>query len=154
MLEVLSSAAPAEIEIEITESLFMADGDKNLAKDKLATLRETGITIAIDDFGTGYSSLSYIAHLPIDTLKIDRSFIIDMATSAQNMAIVKTIISLAHSLTLKVVAEGVETEQQATLLRQLGCDQVQGFVFSRPLPADAIEPLLTRQAALPQIARV
>ncbi|MES2934521.1 MAG: EAL domain-containing protein [Pseudomonadota bacterium] len=154
VLEVLSSAAPAEIEIEITESLFMADGDKNLAKDKLATLRETGITIAIDDFGTGYSSLSYIAHLPIDTLKIDRSFIIDMATSAQNMAIVKTIISLAHSLTLKVVAEGVETEQQATLLRQLGCDQVQGFVFSRPLPADAIEPLLTRQAALPQIARV
>jgi len=119
--------------------------DENI--EKLATLRAAGITVAIDDFGTGYSSLSYIARLPIDTLKIDRSFIIDMGISADHMAIVSTIISLAHALNMSVVAEGVETIEQLHLLKLLRCDQIQGFLFNRPLPFDEIETLLIQISA-------
>jgi EAL domain-containing protein (putative c-di-GMP-specific phosphodiesterase class I) len=98
-----------------------------------------GVSIAIDDFGTGFSSLGYLSKLPVDTLKIDRSFVTDMTTGPQGLALVSTIISLAHSLTLKVVAEGVETEEQSRLLRLLDCDEMQGFLFSKPVPREIFE---------------
>ena len=105
----------------------------------LQAIRAMGITIAIDDFGTGFSSLSYLAKLPVDTLKIDRSFVIDMTDGPEGLALVSTIINLAHSLKLKVVAEGVETEEQSRLLRLLDCDEMQGYLFSKPVPCDIFE---------------
>ena len=105
----------------------------------LQALRDLGIHIAIDDFGTGFSSLSYLSKFPVDTLKIDRSFVIEMTDSPQGLALVSTIISLAHALQLKVVAEGVETEEQARLLRLLNCEEMQGYLFSKPVPADVFE---------------
>jgi EAL domain-containing protein (putative c-di-GMP-specific phosphodiesterase class I) len=105
-----------------------------------------GVTIAIDDFGTGFSSLSYLSKLPVDTLKIDRSFVTDMTASQQGLALVSTIINLAHSLKLKVVAEGVETEEQSRVLRLLKCDEMQGYLFSKPVPSETFE---TRFLAAP-----
>ena len=105
----------------------------------LRAIRAMGLTVAIDDFGTGFSSLSYLAKLPADTLKIDRSFVIDMTQGPEGLALVSTIINLAHGLKLKVVAEGVETEEQSRLLRLLGCDEMQGFYFSEPLPGEVFE---------------
>ena len=107
--------------------------------DTLQAIRTMGVSIAIDDFGTGFSSLSYLAKLPVDTLKIDRSFVIDMTAGPEGLALVSTIINLAHSMTLKVVAEGVETEEQSRLLRLLRCDEMQGFLFSKPVPAEIFE---------------
>jgi EAL domain-containing protein (putative c-di-GMP-specific phosphodiesterase class I) len=95
-----------------------------------------GLPIAIDDFGTGFSSLSYLAKLPVDTIKIDRSFIMEMTTGPEGLALVSSIISLCHSLKLKVVAEGVEAEEQFRLLRLLGCDEIQGYYVSKPLSAE------------------
>ena len=109
---------------------------------KLSAIREMGLHIAIDDFGTGYSSLGYLAKLPVHALKIDRSFIVTMTSNPQSMTIVSTIISLAHSLDLKVIAEGVDAEEQARSLRRLGCDEMQGYLFSRPVPPDKVEDLL------------
>lgn len=133
------------LDLEITESLIMEDIEANI--EKLRTVREMGLGIAIDDFGTGYSSLSYIAKLPVDTLKIDRSFIIDLGGSSESMTIVSTMISLAHSLNLKVVAEGVETEEQSKLLRLLRCDQMQGYLYSPPVPLERIEVMLMEKTA-------
>ncbi len=130
------------LELEITESLLMEDIERNIGR--LKTLRDLGVTIAIDDFGTGYSSLNYLARLPMDTLKIDRSFVVGMAQSPESRTIVSTIISLAHSLGLKAVAEGVETEEQLNLLRLLKCDEMQGFLISRPVAPDEIASFLTR----------
>jgi PAS domain S-box-containing protein/diguanylate cyclase (GGDEF)-like protein len=124
------------LELEITESLLMEDIERNI--ERLKTLRDLGVTIAIDDFGTGYSSLNYLARLPMDTLKIDRSFVVGMIQSPESRTIVSTIISLAHSLGLIVVAEGVETEDQMNLLRLLNCDEVQGFLLGRPVPSDEV----------------
>jgi len=132
-----AGSLPSALELEITESLIMRDVGTSIRT--LSTLREQGIHVAMDDFGTGYSSLSYIARLPIDMVKIDRSFISGMAGEGDNTAIVTTIIALAHSLNLRVVAEGVETEEQAQLLRILRCDEAQGYLFSRPLPAAEVE---------------
>jgi EAL domain-containing protein (putative c-di-GMP-specific phosphodiesterase class I) len=98
-----------------------------------------GVTIAIDDFGTGFSSLSYLSKLPVDTLKIDRSFVVDMTAGPAGLALVATITNLAHSLKLKVVAEGVETEEQSRLLRLLRCDEMQGYLFSKPVPIETFE---------------
>jgi PAS domain S-box-containing protein/diguanylate cyclase (GGDEF)-like protein len=128
------------LEIEITESLIMTDIEQNI--DKFKAIQTEDIQIAIDDFGTGYSSLSYISRLPINSLKIDRSFIMNMTTQPESMTIVSTIITLAHSMNFKVVAEGVETEEQAKLLTLLKCDEMQGFLFSKPLPPDDIYELL------------
>jgi EAL domain-containing protein (putative c-di-GMP-specific phosphodiesterase class I) len=105
----------------------------------LKAIRAMGVTIAIDDFGTGFSSLSYLSRLPVDTLKIDRSFITEMTDSQEGLALVSTIVTLAHALKLKVVAEGVETEEQVRLLGSLNCNEMQGFLFSRPLPSDSFE---------------
>jgi diguanylate cyclase (GGDEF)-like protein len=135
--------AAAGLELEITESLIMEDVKHSSAL--LLAIRAMGVTIAIDDFGTGYSSLSYLSKLPVDTLKIDRAFVNDMSAGPDGLALVSTIISLAHSLKLKVVAEGVETEEQARLLRLLKCDEMQGYLFSKPVPVDVFEArFLTR----------
>jgi EAL domain-containing protein (putative c-di-GMP-specific phosphodiesterase class I) len=107
----------------------------------LHAIRALGISIAIDDFGTGFPSLSYLAKLPVTTLKIDRSFVIDMTSGPEGLALVSTIINLAHSMKLKVVAEGVETEEQSRLLRLLNCDETQGYLFSKPAPSDIFEAL-------------
>src|SRR5258706_12278280 len=98
-----------------------------------------GVSIAIDAFGTGFASLSYLYNLPVSTLKIDRSFVIDMTVGPEGLALVSTIINLAHSLKLKVVAEGVETEEQSRLLRLLKCDEMQGYLFSKPGPSGIFE---------------
>jgi len=134
------------LEIEITESLIMQDVEANI--QKLHAIREMGVEVAIDDFGTGYSSLSYIAKLPINALKIDRAFIINMTSNADDRSIVSAIISLAHSLNLRVVAEGVETHEQAKLLRLLKCDEIQGFLFSPGVPAQQIEEFLRNKKTL------
>ena len=127
----------AGLELEITESLIMDDVQHSIAR--LQAIRAMGVSIAIDDFGTGFSSLSYLAKLPVDTLKIDRSFVIDMTGEPEGLALVSTIINLAHSLGLKVVAEGVETEEQRRLLRLLRCDEMQGYLFSEPVPGEIFE---------------
>ena len=132
------------VDLEITESLLMQDIEESIRK--LRALREAGMNIALDDFGTGHSSLAYLSRLPIDTVKIDRSFIHVMTENADATSIVSTIISLAQALRLKVVAEGVETEEQAQLLRLLRCDQMQGYLFSPPQPKEKIEALLRGQA--------
>ena len=130
------------IGIEITESVIMDDADDTVAK--LAEICRMDVQIAIDDFGTGYSSLSYLARLPVHALKIDRSFVAAMTDDPNTMTMVSTIIQLAHSLSLKVVAEGVETEEQAKILRLLKCDEMQGFLVSRPLPEPDLRNLLER----------
>lgn len=128
------------IDLEITESLIMED--IRASTEKLEALRLIGVNIAIDDFGTGYSSLAYLAKLPVQVLKIDRSFIITMLKDPNTMTLVSTIVSLAHSLNLKVVAEGVDAEEQAAVLRQLGCDELQGYLFSKPVSFDKMTVLL------------
>jgi len=128
------------VDLEITESLLMHDVDESIRK--LAALRDFRMRIALDDFGTGFSSLAYLSRLPLDTLKIDRGFVQGMTENPHDTSIVSTIISLAQALHLKVVAEGVETEPQAQLLRLLRCDEAQGYLFSRPVPAEEIEALL------------
>jgi diguanylate cyclase (GGDEF)-like protein len=132
--------ATGVLELEITESLIMQDVEANI--EKLKAVRDMGIGVTIDDFGTGYSSLAYIGSLPIDTLKIDRVFILNLARNPRDVGIVTTIISLAHSLKLKVVAEGVETQEQAKLLRLFKCDEMQGYLFSPAIPAGQVEILL------------
>jgi diguanylate cyclase len=141
---IMEGVAPAGIDLEITESLIMEDIEGSI--DKLDNVRKLGVAIAIDDFGTGYSSLSYLARLPVETLKIDRSFVHDMLQNPNAATLVQTIISMAHSLRLKVVAEGVETEEQARMLRRLRCDQMQGYLFSKPLPSAALVELLRKSA--------
>ncbi|MEO8855482.1 MAG: EAL domain-containing protein [Burkholderiaceae bacterium] len=125
------------LELEMTESLIMEDVNHSIAS--LQAIRALGVQIAIDDFGTGFSSLSYLARLPLDTLKIDRSFVQRMSTGPQGLALVSTIVDLAHAMNLVVVAEGVETEEESRLLRLLSCDEMQGYLFSKPLPADVFE---------------
>ena len=121
------------LSLEVTEGFIMHDHEKSIKV--LSRLRDLGISLAIDDFGTGYSSLSYLKHLPVDKLKIDRSFIHNITTDYQDRAIVKTIVSLSQSMHLEVLAEGVETEQQKEFLKQLGCFEIQGYLYARPLPA-------------------
>ncbi|GAX90648.1 GGDEF domain-containing protein [Effusibacillus lacus] len=131
---------PEYLELEITESIALENADRTIAT--LNELRTLGVRISIDDFGTGYSSLSYLKKFPIDTLKIDRSFVREIDTNLSDAAIVTAIITLAHSLNLKVVAEGVETPvQQAFLLKQK-CDEMQGYLFSRPVPVSSFERLM------------
>jgi EAL domain-containing protein (putative c-di-GMP-specific phosphodiesterase class I) len=123
-----------QLEIEITEGTLMQDLDHGA--EVLNQLSALGIGIAIDDFGTGYSSLAYLKRLPINTLKIDQSFLDHMQPDSQDAAIVRSIIDLGHNLQCKVVAEGVEEQSVLTQLQQLGCDSVQGFHISKPLPSD------------------
>jgi diguanylate cyclase (GGDEF)-like protein/PAS domain S-box-containing protein len=135
----------AGLDIEITETLLLTDVAENLVK--LAQIRDLGIGIALDDFGTGYSSLGYLAKLPVGTLKIDRSFVASMLDDASAMTLVSTIIWLARSLKLQTVAEGVESEEQAKILRLIGCDQMQGYLISKPLPFEEMTAFLSRTVA-------
>jgi EAL domain-containing protein (putative c-di-GMP-specific phosphodiesterase class I) len=129
--------AAAGLELEITESLIMEDVKHSIAT--LEAIRAMDVTIAIDDFGTGFSSLSQLAKLPVHTLKIDRSFIVEMTAAPEGLALVSTVVNLAHSLNLKAIAEGVETDEQSRLLRLLKCDEMQGYLFSRPVPREIFE---------------
>jgi diguanylate cyclase (GGDEF)-like protein/PAS domain S-box-containing protein len=133
----IDTRAASGLELEITESLIMEDVRRGV--EILRAIRLMGVRIAIDDFGTGFSSLSYLAKLPVDILKIDRSFVMDLVEGPEGLALVSTIITLAHSLKLKVVAEGVETEEQSRLLRLLNCDEFQGYLFSKPVPREIFE---------------
>ena len=133
----IDAHAAAGLELEITEGMVMEDIKQSVVS--LQSIRDLGVSIAIDDFGTGFSSLGYLSKLPIGTSKIDRSFVIDMTAGPQGLSLVSTIITLAHSLKLKVVAEGVETEEQASLLRLLRCDEMQGYLFSKPVPGEIFE---------------
>ncbi|MED4581698.1 EAL domain-containing protein [Brevibacillus choshinensis] len=134
--------APHFLELEITESTMI---DVHRASNTLAELKRLGVYIAIDDFGTGYSSLSYLKEFPLNRLKIDRSFVRDMKKSASNRAIVSTIISMAHHLELKVIAEGVETDDDLAFLQEHLCEEVQGYLFSKPLPLEEITSYLQEQ---------
>ncbi|HEY0281672.1 MAG TPA: EAL domain-containing protein, partial [Rhizomicrobium sp.] len=135
---------PTLLEFEITESTLMAHGEA--MNVTLRKLKNMGITISIDDFGTGYSNLAFLKRFQVDTIKIDVSFIRDITTNADDAAIAIAIINMAHSLRLKVVAEGVETREQLDFLRIYGCDEVQGYLLSKPVSATEISEKLRRTA--------
>ena len=144
---------PALLELELTEASIMKEPEK--AIDKLNKLRDLGIKIAIDDFGTGYSSLSYLKRFPIDTLKIDKTFVADVSTNEDDAAIAKAIVMMGHALDMAVIAEGVETPQQLEYLTSLGCDVIQGYLFSPPLSTESFTELLMEQlrAITPSVER-
>ena len=133
----VAADAAAGLQLEITESVIMHDVNQSIGS--LLAIRSLGVAIAIDDFGTGFSSLAYLAKLPVDTLKIDRSFVVEMVSAAGGLTLVSVIINLAHALKLNTVAEGVETEEQLRQLRLLGCDEMQGYLFGRPVPVEGFE---------------
>ena len=137
-----TGADPKLLKLELTESLLADNLDQII--ETMTELRHQGIRFALDDFGTGYSSLSYLKNLPLDQLKIDQSFISDVLDGANNATIAKVVISLAETLGLDVIAEGVETESQRQFLLDNGCRKFQGYLFSRPLTIDAFEELIKR----------
>lgn len=141
-----SGLPPALLELELTESAIMQNVETT--NFMLAELKAMGLRLAIDDFGTGYSSLSYLKRFPLDVLKVDRSFVHDITTDPDDAAITAAIIAMAHSLNLKVIAEGVETEEQLAFLKAQGCDEIQGFLFSRPLPVEDLTKLLQEKRHL------
>jgi len=134
------------LELELTESLIMEDMEKNIAI--LRELRTRGVELSLDDFGTGYSSLNYLKRFPVDTLKIDRSFIMDLDQSPEDAAITRAIIEMAHNLNMRVVAEGVETQRHLDILRDMGCDSIQGFFLSKPIENQEIVSLIKQRAAV------
>jgi EAL domain-containing protein (putative c-di-GMP-specific phosphodiesterase class I) len=138
LLELLrvSGANPYRLKLELTESMLLSDFDDVIVK--MGELRSIGVNFALDDFGTGYSSLSYLKRLPLDQLKIDQSFVRDVLTDPNDAAIARTILSLARSLDLSVVAEGVETAGQRDFLLQCGCKAFQGYFFGRPVPVEQL----------------
>lgn len=143
-----SGLLPSKLELEITESIFLQDSESNLAL--LSQLGELGVKISMDDFGTGYSSLAYLRSFPFDKIKIDRSFIRDLPASKSSLAIVRAICGLARSFGATTTAEGVETDDQLTQIRAEGCTDVQGYIFSKPLPASEIPALLERLLLAPK----
>jgi len=128
---------PSLLKLELTESLLLEDIEDTIAT--MNALREVGIRFSLDDFGTGYSSLQYLKRLPLDQLKIDQSFVRDIATDSSDRAIVKTIVAMANSMNLNVIAEGVETEEQRQFLLDEGCMHYQGYLFGKPMPAAEFE---------------
>ena len=125
------------LRLEITESLLLEDKIK--AKQSLTKLKQAGFTLLLDDFGTGYSSLSYLKRFPIDVLKVDRSFVMDIPNDLNDMEITAAVIAMAHKLSLKVVAEGIETVEQIDFLKQNRCEYGQGFMIARPMPSSDLE---------------
>jgi diguanylate cyclase (GGDEF)-like protein/PAS domain S-box-containing protein len=144
-----SGLPPSALDLEVTESLLMRDMQQAVAR--MRELKEMGITLSIDDFGTGYSSLSALKSFPISTLKIDKSFVRDLAISSDDQAIALAVISLGHRLHLRVIAEGVETEEQRDFLRANDCDEMQGYLFSPPVPAERITEMVQAQMRLPRV---
>jgi EAL domain-containing protein (putative c-di-GMP-specific phosphodiesterase class I) len=136
---------PGALEVEVTESSIMRDLARSV--EKMRELKSMGVSLSIDDFGTGYSSLSALKSFPISRLKIDKSFVSDLADSPDDQAIAMAVISLGHKLNLRVIAEGVETEQQRDFLRANDCDEMQGYLFSRPVPPERIAELLAEMPA-------
>lgn len=136
------------LELELTESMVMNDAIS--AERTMRKLKRLGVRLSLDDFGTGYSSLNYLRHFPVDTLKIDRSFIADVARDPSCASVVTSIIAIAHNLQLTTVAEGVETKQQLAFLIDCDCDAYQGFLFSRPLPAEQFAELVTGNSRFPK----
>jgi EAL domain-containing protein (putative c-di-GMP-specific phosphodiesterase class I) len=134
---------PSSLEIELTESCIMDNPDR--VRRILLQLKEMGVHLAVDDFGTGYSSLSYLKGFPFSRVKIDRTFVHDVDTDPDDAVITQTIIAMAHTLGMEVLAEGAETEAHIRLLREYGCDEVQGYHYGRPLPEDEFTELLRRQ---------
>jgi EAL domain-containing protein (putative c-di-GMP-specific phosphodiesterase class I) len=137
--------------LELTETVLV--NHQKEGADTLHALRAMGLHLSVDDFGTGYSSFSYLKHFPLDTLKIDRTFIREITSDPDDAAISTAIIALGHALGLTVTAEGVETEDQVTLLREQGCDEIQGYFFSRPLPADQMADLLRQKRSVGRAGR-
>jgi len=131
---------PSRLELEVTEGAAMLDAESSV--EVLGALKRIGVRIAIDDFGTGYSSLSYLKRLPADTIKIDKNFVDGVVDESEDQAIVRSIIALAHALDKDTIAEGIETEEQKRALEKAGCHMGQGYLFSRPLPADEFQALL------------
>jgi EAL domain-containing protein (putative c-di-GMP-specific phosphodiesterase class I) len=138
-----SQVDPASVELEVTEGAMLLDEED--ASRCLESLKALGVRVALDDFGTGYSSLSHVKRFPVDSLKIDRSFVRDVATDPEAQAITTAIIAMAHRLGLKVVGEGVETELQDRFLREHGCDELQGYRYGRPMTAGDMALRLGRQ---------
>jgi EAL domain-containing protein (putative c-di-GMP-specific phosphodiesterase class I) len=134
-----------QLELEITESTIMEHAEEVIVT--LEKIKEMGVMLAVDDFGTGYSSLSYLKRFPIDMLKIDRAFVSDITSDKVDADIVTTIITLAHSLGVKVIAEGVETDLQKEFLTREGCDYMQGYLLGKPVPADEFEALFLKEKA-------
>ncbi|HYS88051.1 MAG TPA: EAL domain-containing protein, partial [Bradyrhizobium sp.] len=147
-----SGLTPESLELEITESMVMHNAEH--ARETLEKLKAMGVSLSIDDFGTGYSSLAYLKRFPIDCIKVDRSFIKDIPVDVDDMAITKGVIALGHSLRLKVVAEGVETVEQRDFLQTNDCDELQGFFFSKPLPAEEVTALLKNHSRKPNLTVV
>lgn len=141
-----SRLAPEYLELELTESMFIEDATRSI--EMMKELKELGVSLSIDDFGSGYSSLTYLKEFPVDYLKIDRSFVRDLATNTKDAAIARAISALAHSLNMKLVAEGVEDIEQAHFLEQQGCHELQGFLFGRPVTAAELEHALRQQEPL------
>jgi EAL domain-containing protein (putative c-di-GMP-specific phosphodiesterase class I) len=129
-----SGLAPEHLDLEVTEGALMSNTDRTIAL--LTELREMGVRLSVDDFGTGYSSLGYLQRFPLNTLKVDQSFTRNMMEEEDSAAIAEAVIALAHVLGLTVIAEGVETREQWDRLRELGCEELQGYLFSRPVPAE------------------
>jgi EAL domain-containing protein (putative c-di-GMP-specific phosphodiesterase class I) len=141
---VASGLPPHRLELEITERLLMENSERTLSM--LRQLRDLGVRIALDDFGTGYSALSYLRKFPLDKIKIDRSFVTDIATRSDQVAIVQAVLSIARALGMTVTAEGVETIIQKEFLQALGCDNAQGFLFGRPVPYEEIVKIVSGRA--------
>ena len=136
---------PRWVDLEITENIAMADAERSAVM--LSELKALGVRLSIDDFGTGYSSLCRLQQFPVDMLKIDRTFISGMGRDPETQEIVRIIVMLAHSLGLKVVAEGIENEEQLAMLKEIGCELGQGYLFSRPADPESIEQLLANYQA-------
>jgi len=143
--QVLRSSAlePSALELEITESSVMDRSERSLGV--LQQLRSLGVRIVLDDFGTGYSSLAYLRQLPLDTIKVDRSFVTDLDVRDPNVGIIRAVVSLAHGLGITVVAEGIETEEQARRLRELGCDMGQGYAWAHPAEPIRVGQFMNRR---------
>jgi len=140
----VTGAKPSLLKLEITESMLMQDVEEVVAK--MHAIKAYGVRMSLDDFGTGFSSLSYLKRLPLDQLKIDKSFVRDLLSDPSDAIIARTIIDMGHSLGLRVVAEGVEDAQQHAFLANLGCDAYQGYYFGRPVPSHQLLPDLQRAA--------
>jgi EAL domain-containing protein (putative c-di-GMP-specific phosphodiesterase class I) len=152
VIDVLATTGldPSRLELELTESIVLQN--TQAVADDMRRLQDLGVTFSIDDFGTGYSSLAYVKNFPVDRLKIDQCFVRNVRSDPNDAAIVRAIVSLAHSLDLEVIAEGADAAEQVTFLRQEGCDEVQGYFFSRALPAHELIALVRADADLARSA--